>query len=74
MGFRVNAMGWVWRYGLEPVDGGTRLTETRHAENGVKAVSNATVNALFGGVPSFEQELVDGMKQSLARIKAAAEA
>jgi hypothetical protein len=49
------------------------LTETRHAENGVKAVSNMTVNALFGGVPSFERELVDGMNQSLARIKAAAE-
>jgi uncharacterized protein YndB with AHSA1/START domain len=74
LAFRVNANGTVWRYRLEPVDGGTRLTETRHAENGVKAVSTATVNALFGGVPSFEQELVDGMKQSLAKIKAAAEA
>lgn len=74
LAFRVNANGTVWRYRLEPVNGGTRLIETRHAENGVKAMSNATVNALFGGVPSFEQELVDGMKQSLARIKAAAEA
>jgi hypothetical protein len=31
------------------------------------------VNALFGGVDSFERELVDGMNASLAKIKAAAE-
>lgn len=74
MAFRVGANGTEWRYRLEATDRGTRVIETRHAENGVKAASNAVVNALFGGVPSFEQELVDGMNQSLARIKAAAEA
>jgi hypothetical protein len=31
------------------------------------------VNAFFGGVPSFERELVEGMNASLAHIKAAAE-
>ena len=31
------------------------------------------MNALLGGVPSFERELVEGMNASLARIKAAAE-
>jgi hypothetical protein len=31
------------------------------------------VNTLMGGVPSFEQELIEGMNTSLARIKAAAE-
>ncbi len=73
LAFRVNENGTIWSYELEPTDTGTRLTETRHAENGVKPVANMTVNALMGGVPSFEQELVDGMNQSLARIKAAAE-
>lgn len=56
-----------------PPETGTRVTESRHAENGVTAVSNALVNTFFGGVPSFEDELVDGMNASLARIKAAAE-
>jgi uncharacterized protein YndB with AHSA1/START domain len=70
---RVNANGTIWSYELAPTEGGTRLVETRHAENGVKALANMTVNALFGGVPSFERELVDGMNESLARIKAAAE-
>nr|WP_090342716.1 SRPBCC family protein [Mycolicibacterium malmesburyense]CRL73294.1 activator of Hsp90 ATPase 1-like protein [Mycolicibacterium malmesburyense] len=73
LAFRVNENGTVWSYELEPTQTGTRLIETRHAENGVKAVSNMTVNAFMGGVPSFERELVEGMNESLARIKAAAE-
>ena len=73
LAFRVNANGTIWSYELEPTTDGTRLVESRHAENGVKPVSNLTINALFGGVPSFERELVDGMNASLARIKAAAE-
>jgi uncharacterized protein YndB with AHSA1/START domain len=73
LAFRVNANNTIWSYELEATGDGTRVVESRHAENGVKAVSNATVNALFGGVPSFERELVEGMNTSLARIKAAAE-
>lgn len=73
LAFRVNQNGTVWSYELEPTDTGTRLVETRHAENGVTAFSTMTVNAVMGGEPSFEQELVEGMNQSLARIKAAAE-
>ena len=73
LAFRVNANNTVWSYELEPTPTGTRVVETRHAENGVKAVSTMTVNAVLGGVSSFEQELVDWMNTSLARIKAAAE-
>jgi uncharacterized protein YndB with AHSA1/START domain len=71
--FRVNQNGTIWSYELEPTEAGTRVVETRHAENGVKAAANVTINALFGGVPSFEGELVDGMNATLSRIKAAAE-
>lgn len=71
--FRVNANNTVWSYELEPTSTGTRVTETRDAAGGVKAVSTMAVNALMGGVPSFEQELVAGMNESLRRIKAAAE-
>ncbi|HET7739102.1 MAG TPA: SRPBCC family protein [Mycobacterium sp.] len=74
LAFRVNENNTVWSYELEPTATGTRLIESRHAENGVKAVSNALVNSLMGGVPSFEQELLAGMNDSLSRIKAAAEA
>ena len=71
--FRVNTNNTIWSYELAPTETGTRVVESRHAENGVKPASNALVNLLFGGVPSFEDELLDGMNDSLARIKAAAE-
>jgi uncharacterized protein YndB with AHSA1/START domain len=71
--FRVPINKTVWSYELEPTESGTRLVETRHAENGVTAFSNMSINALMGGVPSFERELVDGMNATLSRIKAAAE-
>jgi uncharacterized protein YndB with AHSA1/START domain len=74
LAFRVNENNTVWSYELEPTSTGTRLIESRHAENGVKAVSNALVNSFMGGVPSFERELLQGMNDSLGRIKAAAEA
>jgi uncharacterized protein YndB with AHSA1/START domain len=73
LAFRVNENNTVWAYELEPTETGTRVIESRHAENGVKPASNFLVSTLFGGVPSFERELVDGMNDSLARIKAAAE-
>jgi hypothetical protein len=39
----------------------------------VKPVSTLGVRLLMGGVASFDRELVEGMKVSLARIKDAAE-
>ncbi|MFI5510204.1 SRPBCC family protein [Mycobacterium sp. NPDC051804] len=73
LAFKVDLNRTIWSYELEPTATGTRLTESRHAENGTTAISNITVNALMGGVPSFERELVEGMNESLSRIKAAAE-
>jgi uncharacterized protein YndB with AHSA1/START domain len=71
--FRVPINHTIWSYELEPTDTGTRLVESRHAENGTTAFSNISINALMGGVPGFERELVDGMNATLSRIKAAAE-
>jgi uncharacterized protein YndB with AHSA1/START domain len=73
LAFRVNMNNTVWSYELQPIPGGTRVIESRHAENGVKPVSSVAVNALMGGTESFERELVEGMNTSLAKIKAAAE-
>lgn len=71
--FRIPINTSVWSYELEPTATGTRLIETRHAENGVTAVSTAVTKAALGGVDTFERELLEGMNQGLARIKAAAE-
>ncbi len=73
LAFRVDANRTIWSYELEPIGEGTRVTESRHAENGVSAFSNLSQNALFGGTINFEGELLDGMNASLAKIKAAAE-
>lgn len=71
--FRIPLNTTVWSYELEPTATGTRLIETRHAENGVTALSKAATNAALGGMDNFERELLEGIQQSLARIKAAAE-
>ena len=71
--FRIPLNTTVWSYELEPTATGTRLIETRHAENGVTAVSAAATQVALGGMESFEKELVEGMNDGLARIKAAAE-
>jgi hypothetical protein len=73
LAFRVNTNGTIWSYELQPIPDGTRVIESRLAENGINPVPNMTINALFGGTANFEQELVDGMNTSLAKIKAAAE-
>lgn len=73
LAFRVNTNGTIWSYTLEPTDQGTRVIETRHAENGVTPISTLATNAVFGGMDTFEHQLLEGMNTSLARIKAAAE-
>jgi hypothetical protein len=73
LAFRTNTNNTVWSYELEPIANGTRVVESRRADNGVKPAANFTVDKLFGGVPNFERELIDGMNTSLQRIKAAAE-
>jgi uncharacterized protein YndB with AHSA1/START domain len=73
LAFRVNQNRTIWTYELEPNGDSTRVIESRHAETGVTAFSNLSVNALFGGTANFESELLEGMNTSLANIKAAAE-
>ena len=74
LAFRVNTNNTIWSYELQPIPEGTRVIESRHAENGVKPVSeHGGEHAVQGGTANFERELVDGMNASLAKIKAAAE-
>lgn len=73
LAFRVSENHSVWSYELTPTATGTRVTETRRADEGITAMSTFLTDKFFGGVSSFEQELVSGMTASLKRIKAAAE-
>jgi uncharacterized protein YndB with AHSA1/START domain len=73
LAFRVDFNAMLWSYELEPIEGGTRVVETRRAPEGFKTVPTMLVDKFMGGVPGFEQELVAGMNESLQRIKTAAE-
>lgn len=62
----------VWRYRLEPGDGGTNVEESCHQ---VQRLSRAArlVTRLFTGVRDRDADLVAGMTRTLAALKAAAE-
>jgi uncharacterized protein YndB with AHSA1/START domain len=74
LAFRIPANRSVWTYELEPTPTGTLLTESRRAPAGISAASNVLVGASLGGTETFESSLSDGIRQTLERIKAAAEA
>lgn len=72
--FKVRENHSVWSFDLEPAgDGGTRVTQTRDVTHGTTAVSKMLVDKMLGGEPSFEANLLTGMKQTLVRIKDEAE-
>ncbi|MFT4189767.1 MAG: SRPBCC family protein [Aeromicrobium sp.] len=74
--FHVVGPAAIWSYELTPLDDGarTKLTERRRLKNDRRTwLSLAVAGSLLGGVASHDDELVDGMKSTLARIKAEAE-
>jgi uncharacterized protein YndB with AHSA1/START domain len=74
LAFKIVENRTVWTYDLEPIEGGTRLTESRTAPSGVSGVSNFLTRRVLGGTENFEKGLGGGINQTLERIKAAAEA
>ena len=73
--FRVKDNFTVWSFTLDQSSsGGTTITQRREAPDGVSDISRRLTNAVLGGVPSFQDELRVGMRQTLGRIKADAEA
>ncbi|MCZ4499443.1 MAG: hypothetical protein JWQ74_1996 [Marmoricola sp.] len=72
--WRVRENFTVWSLRLEPTaDGGTLLTSTREAPDGISDLSVRLTKVMFGGVPKFTGTLQSGMADTLARIKDAAE-
>ncbi len=73
--FRRNGPGtgsYTWRYALEPIPTGTRLTESFDAERPLgRAMTWMTMK--WTGSADRDADLHDGMVTTLARIKAAAE-
>ena len=57
-----------WTYRFDPMEGGTRATESRESID--ENLRNKVLNAL---VPQRHDVLLDGMAETLQRLKAAAE-
>ncbi|GAA1737666.1 SRPBCC family protein [Aeromicrobium alkaliterrae] len=75
LAFRVIGPSATWSYDLEPAaDGGTTVTERRRLTNDRAALASiVTARLLLGGVTNHDVELVQGMHDTLARLKAEVE-
>lgn len=72
--FRVKDNFTIWSFTLEPTATGTRLTQRRETPDGISDISVRLTKVALGGQDQFRSELLDGMRQTLAAIKADAEA
>ncbi len=73
--FRIAENRAVWSFSLEPNgQGGTLLTQRRETPDGISDLSLDYTDQFLGGQPDFTDSLRAGMRQTLDRIKAAAEA
>jgi uncharacterized protein YndB with AHSA1/START domain len=69
--FRITENRTVWSFQLEPTDdGGTLVTHRRETPEGISLVSRALTAAALGGQEPFRTELLEGMRRTLARVKA----
>ena len=72
--FRINENRMTWAFDLEPIEAGTRVVQTRDASGGSTWISRTLINTAMGGEQCFEPALVEGMQETLSRIKSAVEA
>ena len=72
--FRVKDNLTVWSFTLEPTDAGTRVTQRRETPDGISDISLRLTKVALGGQETFTGEMREGMRQTLERMKADAEA
>lgn len=72
--FRIAENWVVWSFEMTPVaNGGTQLTQRRDTPDGISEYSLESTDKHLGGQEAFTAILRAGMRQTLERIKAAAE-
>lgn len=75
LAFRIEENWVIWSFQLEPTSQGrTRLTQRRETPEGISELSLELTDAFLGGQEAFTETLREGMRQTLERIQAAAEA
>ena len=74
LAFKVLDNRTVWSFRIEPTETGVRLTETRTVpEGGTTKISAVLVDKVMGGEKPFEAELAEGIRETLGKIKRAAQ-
>jgi uncharacterized protein YndB with AHSA1/START domain len=74
LGWTVRESGARWSYRLHPrEDGGTLLVHARTVPDGVPVVADVFARLLLGGQDAHGDELEDGMRVGLERIRALVE-
>ncbi|MGU3292976.1 SRPBCC family protein [Williamsia sp. M5A3_1d] len=72
--YRIAENRTEWGFEITPTDNGVTLTERRVAKNGKTTAASAfLIDKLMGGTEPFDDELTEGMRETLTKIKAAAE-
>lgn len=71
--FRIEENYVIWSFSLEATADGTRLTQRRETPDGISDLSSELTDGFMGGQEKFTEMLRAGMRQTLERIKAAAE-
>jgi uncharacterized protein YndB with AHSA1/START domain len=73
--FRIAENRTIWSFELAPIPhGGTKITQRRELPDGISNLSLGLTKVALGGVDKFTDRLRDGMRLTLERIKAEAEA
>ena len=72
--FRVEENWAVWSFTLSSATGGTVLTQRRETPDGISDLSHELTDGFMGGQDAFTETLLNGMRETLEKIKAAAEA
>ena len=76
LAFRVAENHMVWSFSLTPLEGGTRtrVVQRREPGEGITRLSRTFIGTVLGGQSDFTDDLRTGMRQTLDRLKAEAEA
>lgn len=72
--FRIEENWVIWSFALAPEAAGAVLTQRREAPDGISDLSLELTNGFMGGVETFTASMCAGMRLTLERIKAEAEA
>lgn len=74
LAFRVAENDATWSFELTATESGTRLVERREAPEGISDLSRDLTDGFLGGQEVFTAALRDGMRETLSKIRLAAEA